>query len=98
MRANNPNINDMLQEPKEKESSKTFVMNKLKLSKGLKEGTHINYTRKDGVERSFKIKNILELKDKFVVIQTDNMEFKKLLIENITKIEEQEGKNVKVQK
>lgn len=77
------------EKPTNKKKSK-FVMNKLKLSKlkGNGEPFFISYIKKDGTPRVFKVNHIIDIKDTAVVVQTEDLEFKRLLIENIQEIEE----------
>jgi hypothetical protein len=81
-------VNTGIADTKSKDGHK--VANTLKLLRNKANGKTliIDYTRKDGVPRKFETANIIEIKDTAVTIQTTSLEFKRLLIENILKIEE----------
>jgi hypothetical protein len=100
-------INKMMQQPqiiikdeKKKPVSKK-ILNTLKLLHAGKNDKKfiIEYTKKDGSRRKWEIDRVIETKDTFCVIQTSDLEFKRLLIENIDNISEKEiEKNAKVSK
>ena len=71
-----------------KKVDSTKIMNTLKLLHDVgKEPIKIYYTKKDGTPRDFKVKDIVEMTKDYIVILTDDLEYKKLLLENISKIE-----------
>jgi hypothetical protein len=64
------------------------IMNTLKLlHEAGKKGLIVKYVKKDGVNREFKVKEIVDIKTDHVVILTEDLEYKRLLLANIQEVE-----------
>jgi hypothetical protein len=88
-------------DPKDPKKSSKLVTHSLKLHKIQStnpDNIEIKYVKKDGNPREFKLAKVISLDTNVVVIQTKDLEFKRLLIENITDIiEHRENKDAKKQ-